>query len=237
MDADPRPAGTDHHEIVRTERLRAAPVPARRRRRGLPRLPGPRDPAVARPPCPSPYTREDAAEFVTEDIAPERRGAGAACPCVDRGRRRARRLGGAHYLRAGRLGPEIGYWIAPWARRKGYAAEAARGAGGLGARARRAARAPVRRRRTTPPPRPSRVRAGFAARAPSGRAWSTGTAPGATRCSSGGWPGTDRPAREGAAYRALPRRGQAGAAASCAAVAACAGPVPFCGTSVSRIRP
>jgi RimJ/RimL family protein N-acetyltransferase len=29
-------------------------------------------------------------------------------------------------LRPGRLGPEIGYSIAPWARRRGYAAEAAR---------------------------------------------------------------------------------------------------------------
>jgi RimJ/RimL family protein N-acetyltransferase len=34
---------------------------------------------------------------------------------------------GMHALAGGRLGPEIGYWIAPWARRRGYAAEAARG--------------------------------------------------------------------------------------------------------------
>ena len=33
---------------------------------------------------------------------------------------------GVHELTSGRLGPEIGYWIAPWARREGYAAEAAR---------------------------------------------------------------------------------------------------------------
>jgi RimJ/RimL family protein N-acetyltransferase len=32
---------------------------------------------------------------------------------------------GGLYLRAGRLGPEIGYTIAPWARRLGYAAETA----------------------------------------------------------------------------------------------------------------
>ena len=30
------------------------------------------------------------------------------------------------YLRPGRLGPEIGYTVAPWGRRRGYAAEAAR---------------------------------------------------------------------------------------------------------------
>ena len=34
---------------------------------------------------------------------------------------------GGLYLRGGRLGPEIGYTIAPWARRQGYAAEAAHG--------------------------------------------------------------------------------------------------------------
>jgi RimJ/RimL family protein N-acetyltransferase len=72
---------------------------------------------------PVPYTREDARRFV-EDVAP---------------RERADRLGlsvaieadgelvgtGGIYLRAGRLGHEIGYTIAPWARRNGYAAEAA----------------------------------------------------------------------------------------------------------------
>ena len=49
--------------------------------------------------------------------------------------------------------------------------------------------------------------------------------------------GLTRAAREGAAHRALPppvRRGAAPCATGCAA---CAGPVPFCGTSVSRMRP
>jgi RimJ/RimL family protein N-acetyltransferase len=32
---------------------------------------------------------------------------------------------GGIYLRTGRLGPEIGYTVAPWGRRRGYAAEAA----------------------------------------------------------------------------------------------------------------
>jgi RimJ/RimL family protein N-acetyltransferase len=34
---------------------------------------------------------------------------------------------GLHALDTGRLGPEIGYWVAPEARRRRYAAEAARG--------------------------------------------------------------------------------------------------------------
>jgi len=38
----------------------------------------------------------------------------------------ARGRGGLHFV-PGRLGPEIGYWIAPWARGLGYATEAARG--------------------------------------------------------------------------------------------------------------
>ena len=32
---------------------------------------------------------------------------------------------GGVYLRPGRLGPEVGYWTAPWARGHGYAAETA----------------------------------------------------------------------------------------------------------------
>ena len=33
---------------------------------------------------------------------------------------------GVRHLDAGLLGPDIGYWTAPWGRRRGYAAEAAR---------------------------------------------------------------------------------------------------------------
>jgi RimJ/RimL family protein N-acetyltransferase len=75
---------------------------------------------------PSPYTREAAAEFVT-GVAPRGRAAGTDLGCaidVD-----GELVGscGLHSLTAGRLGPEIGYWVAPWARRQGYAAEAASG--------------------------------------------------------------------------------------------------------------
>lgn len=75
---------------------------------------------------PSPYTREAAADFVT-GIAPRGRAAGTDLGCaidVD-----GEFVGscGLHALTTGRLGPEIGYWVAPWARRQGYASEAAGG--------------------------------------------------------------------------------------------------------------
>jgi RimJ/RimL family protein N-acetyltransferase len=75
---------------------------------------------------PSPYTREAAADFVT-GIAPRGRAAGTDLGCaidVD-----GELVGscGMHNLTTGRLGPEIGYWVAPWARRQGYASEAADG--------------------------------------------------------------------------------------------------------------
>jgi RimJ/RimL family protein N-acetyltransferase len=75
---------------------------------------------------PSPYTRQAAADFVT-GIAPRGRAAGTDLGCaidVD-----GELVGscGLHNLTTGRLGPEIGYWIAPWARRQGYASEAAAG--------------------------------------------------------------------------------------------------------------
>lgn len=75
---------------------------------------------------PSPYTREAAAEFVT-GIAPRGREAGTDLSCAIEVDGELVGSCGLHALTTGRLGPEIGYWVAPWARRCGYAAEAARG--------------------------------------------------------------------------------------------------------------
>src|SRR3954467_10434698 len=84
---------------------------------------------------PVPYTREDARKFV-EDIAMKERADGLGLSVVIETDGELVGTGGL-YLRAGRLGPEIGYTIAPWARRRGYAAEATHGlaewALGLGA--------------------------------------------------------------------------------------------------------
>ena len=73
---------------------------------------------------PSPYTREAATEFVT-GIAPRGREAGTELGCAIEVDGELVGSCGAHLLTTGRLGPEIGYWIAPWARRQGYAADAA----------------------------------------------------------------------------------------------------------------
>jgi hypothetical protein len=83
---------------------------------------------------------------------------------------------------------------------------------------------------------PTAVRAGFTRRGRSGGAWSTGSAPEVTRClRAAGRRLTDR---SGRARPAPSRPGQAGATASRGAVCAVrTGPAPFCGTSVSRIRP
>jgi RimJ/RimL family protein N-acetyltransferase len=77
--------------------------------------------------APSPYTREDAVRFVT-DIAPAGRAAGTDLTCAVESGGEFVGACGLHSLTTGRLGPEIGYWIASWARGRGYAAEAARAA-------------------------------------------------------------------------------------------------------------
>jgi RimJ/RimL family protein N-acetyltransferase len=84
---------------------------------------------------PLPYTREEARKFV-EDIAMKEREDGVGLSVIIEADGELVGTGGLH-LRPGRLGPEVGYSIAPWARRRGYASEAARGladwALGLGA--------------------------------------------------------------------------------------------------------
>lgn len=73
---------------------------------------------------PSPYTREDAEYWVTELSWTERRaGTGLQSAMVEQSSDRV--VGSVGLMRLGGLmGPEIGYWVAPWARGNGYAAEA-----------------------------------------------------------------------------------------------------------------
>ncbi len=70
-----------------------------------------------------PYTTEDARTWVA-DLAPGERAEGSGLPSVVEADGELVGAAGVH-LRPGRLGPEIGYWMAPWARGRGYAAEAA----------------------------------------------------------------------------------------------------------------
>jgi RimJ/RimL family protein N-acetyltransferase len=72
---------------------------------------------------PVPYRREDARTFV-EDVAPKERADGVGLSVAMEADGELVGTGGI-YFRGGRLGPEIGYTVAPWARRRGYAAEAA----------------------------------------------------------------------------------------------------------------
>ncbi|WP_346619962.1 GNAT family N-acetyltransferase [Blastococcus montanus] len=72
---------------------------------------------------PVPYTRADARHFV-EEVAMRERSEGTGLPVVIEVRGGLAGTGALHF-RPGRLGPEIGYAVAPWARGRGYAAEAA----------------------------------------------------------------------------------------------------------------
>ena len=78
---------------------------------------------------PSPYTREHAIGLVGE-IAPSGRREGREMICAVDADGELVGMCGVHELTSGRLGPEIGYRVAPWARRRGYAAEAAAGLAG-----------------------------------------------------------------------------------------------------------
>lgn len=75
---------------------------------------------------PSPYTREDAVTFVGE-VAARGRAEGREVVCAVEADGELVGMCGLHELTGGRLGPEIGYWTAPWARGRGFAAEAAAG--------------------------------------------------------------------------------------------------------------
>jgi RimJ/RimL family protein N-acetyltransferase len=73
---------------------------------------------------PVPYTREAARVFV-EDVAMRQRAEGTGLSNVIEAGGVLAGTAGLSFV-AGRLGPEIGYTVAPWARGRGYAAEAAR---------------------------------------------------------------------------------------------------------------
>ena len=73
---------------------------------------------------PVPYTRENAREFVEVTAVRDRADGHGLSSAVEADGELVGTAGAN--LRPGRLGPEIGYSIAPWARRRGYAAEAAR---------------------------------------------------------------------------------------------------------------
>jgi RimJ/RimL family protein N-acetyltransferase len=85
---------------------------------------------------PVPYTTEVARAWVCE-TAPGERAEGRGMPTAIDVDGEFVGSAGCHLV-PGRLGPEVGYWIAPWARGRGYAAEAAHAlaewALGLGAR-------------------------------------------------------------------------------------------------------
>jgi RimJ/RimL family protein N-acetyltransferase len=83
------------------------------------------DPAVRRwiTALPDPYTRADARQWVCE-VAPTERAERRGMPVVVEADGEFVGAAGLH-LRDGRLGPEVGYWTAPWARGRRYAAEVA----------------------------------------------------------------------------------------------------------------
>jgi len=109
-------------EVVRTERLVLRPYrpdDAEAVHRAC------QDPGIQRwiTAIASPYTEEDARAWV-EDVAPAERAEGTGLPAVVEAGGALVGAVGLH-VRPGRLGPEVGYWIAPWGRGHGYAAEAA----------------------------------------------------------------------------------------------------------------
>jgi RimJ/RimL family protein N-acetyltransferase len=74
-------------------------------------------------PLPSPYTRDDAVEFVTATTVTAREEKTGLLNAVEADGEFVGSAG-LHFPKS-LLGPGVGYWIAPWARGRGYAAEAA----------------------------------------------------------------------------------------------------------------
>ena len=74
-------------------------------------------------PLPSPYTWEDAVEFVTVTAVTSRTDKTGLLTAVEADGEFVGSAG-LHFPRS-LLGPAVGYWIAPWARGHGYATEAA----------------------------------------------------------------------------------------------------------------
>jgi RimJ/RimL family protein N-acetyltransferase len=109
-------------EVVRTDRLVLRPY---RPEDAEAVFTASQDPETLRwlPLLPQPYTRADAVAWVAA-IAPAERADGVGLPVAIDADGQLVGSAGVH-LRGGRLGPEIGWWIAPQARRRGYAAEAA----------------------------------------------------------------------------------------------------------------
>jgi RimJ/RimL family protein N-acetyltransferase len=109
-------------EVVRTERLVLRPHRAEDEDSVFEAC---QDPAIQRwnTLIPSPYTRAVAREWV-RDLAPRERAEGHGMPVVIEADGRLVGSSGVEFT-AGPLGPGVGYWIAPWARGRGYAAEAA----------------------------------------------------------------------------------------------------------------
>jgi RimJ/RimL family protein N-acetyltransferase len=107
-------------EVVRTERLVLRPF---REDDVEAVFAGCQDPDVQRwINIPVPYTRDDARAYVLEDSPVERR-AGTGTNLAIEVDGRVVGSTGVHRIGQHPMGPEIGYWIAPEARGRGYAAE------------------------------------------------------------------------------------------------------------------
>ncbi len=123
LSAEPDLSGVDlRTETLRTERLLLRPYRAEDADAVFAACQDP-ETLTWLPALPSPYTRADAVDWVTR-LAPGERAAGLGLPVAIEAAGQLVGSAGVH-LRPGRLGPEIGWWSAPHARRRGYAAEAA----------------------------------------------------------------------------------------------------------------